>query len=239
MRECVRQFLKAAVQGFELDGPAAMVTTHATPYEVDAEVGRLFVGASFNCCRIPASDSPADELLFPELPLAPESLQAMVCLDLVRRFDEAQDLLDQALMRLAPGVLLLLTADIGEARPNVGLSRVITPLGLERLVSPLDAAVVGWQGDVDFPRSLFLIAGPSPCDPRFGQRAGKFLERFQASQSYPPARGPRFARLFAPWRRQAGPGTAAEELSFSMHLPPVGNWKEALLELPRSEERGN
>ena len=35
------------------------------------------------------------------------------------------------------------------------------------------------------------------------------------------------------------PAPAAEELSFSMHLPPVGNWKEALFELPRSDERGH
>ncbi|HEY2837877.1 MAG TPA: hypothetical protein VGJ26_01925 [Pirellulales bacterium] len=238
MRRCVEEFLKAAVRGFELDGPAALVTADITPYGVDASVGQLFAGASFISCRVPTTDNPVDELLLPELPIAPESLQVLVCLDLVRRFDEAQDLLEQAMTRLAAGGMLLMTADIGEARPSVGLSRVLTPLGLERLVARLDAAVVGWQGDIDFPKSLFVIAGPKPCDPRFGQRAGKFLELFQASQAPQQVSAPWYARLLTPWRRASTVVTAknGESLSFSMHLPPAGNWKEALLELPHSAE---
>jgi len=232
--------LSSAVQGFELDGPAALLTADTTSYEADATVGRMFGGTSFTSCRVPTSEDPADELLLPELPLATESLQALVCVDLVRRFDEAQDLLDQALQRLAPGGVLLLTSDIGEARPSVGLSRVLTPLGLERLVAPLDAAVVGWQGDVDFPKSLFLITGPSPCNPRFAQFAGRFLELFQTPAAPVASSQPWYARLLSRWRSPtpASPPAPVESLSFSLNLPPVSNWKEALFELPRTEKHG-
>jgi hypothetical protein len=236
MRECVRQFLNAATLGFELDGPVALITSDTTPYSVDASIAQLFEGASFTTCRVPTGQDSGEELLLPELTLAQNSLQVVICLDLVSRFDEAKDLLEQALARLAPGGLVLLTADIAQARPSVGLSRVLTPLGLERLVAQLDAAVVGWQGDVDFPKSLFLVAGPKPCDPQFAQRAGRFLEMFQASQSVTPPRKPWYERLLSPWRGSASAAAATrdESLSFSIHLPSAGNWKDALLEAPRS-----
>jgi hypothetical protein len=236
MRECVKQFLNAVAIGFELDGPAALIAADTTPYTVDASIAQLFSGGSFTTCRVPTSEDPADELLLPELTLAPESLQVLICLDLVRRFDEAKDLLEQAITRLAPGGLVLLTADIAEARPAIGLSRVLTPLGLERLVAKLDAAVVGWQGDVDFPKTLFLIAGPKPSHPLFAQRAGKFLELFQTPKSAPAATKPWHSKLFSPWNKSAEAAAAPpdESLSFSIHLPSAVNWKEALLELPRS-----
>lgn len=236
MRKCVQQFLNAAVEGFELDGPVALITTDHSPRDVEACVGQMFAGASFTTCRVPASDDPTDELLLPELSLAPGSLQTIICLDLVRRYDEAKDLLEQSMTRLATGGVLLFSADIAEARPSVGLSRVLTPLGLERLIAQVDAAVVGWQGDVDFPKSLFLVAGSKPADPQFGQRAGKFLELFQAAQPSPQARTPWYSKLLAPWREQEESKTPTNEelLSFSLHLPRASNWKEALLELPRS-----
>ena len=238
MRDFVRQFLAAAATTLDLDGPVALIATGRKSGEAGNWMRRQFAHQLALDCRVPSAGSIDAEIDLASLPVESESLRTLLCLDLLRRFEETAELLKLSLPLLAPGGMVLVTADIGSARPQAGSSRVLTPLGLERLVADMDAAILGWQGDVDFPNSLFLVACRSPVTPRFAHRAGRFIEAFQGTQpaSAGPFRWPvRLWRSLKEWRPRRV-DQAATSTSFLLHLPRAADWKEALLNWPPGRE---
>ncbi len=214
MRDFVRQFLTSAATTLDLGGPVALIAGERDGGEAARWMRRQFSGQMVLDCRVPGAHHADEELDLGRLPVENDSLQTLLCIDLLRRFEETAELLRLSLPLLAPGGLVLVTADIGDARPQAGLSRVLTPVGLERLVADLDAAILGWQGDPDFPSSIFLVASRGPVVPRFAHSAGRFIETFQWNQrldaSAPKWTG-RFGRRcaacgrFAIVRRPPGP----------------------------------
>ena len=142
---------------------------------------------------------------------------------------------------LAPGGIALITADVAHARPHEGLSRVLTPLGLERLVAELDAAIVGWQGDADFPRNLFLVACRSPVSAGFAERAGRFTDEFTSAVTT-AARSTAWPARFWRWlsaragRRHAATEHNGDPPCFSLHLPAADDWREALFSCAGSRD---
>jgi len=241
MREFVRQFVTAAADTLDLGGPVALLAPEAAG-EAGPWMRRQFAGHLALDCRVPTSKNELDEMALGTLPLGDESLRTLLCLDLLRRFDETADLLRMSLPLLAPGGLLLFTAHIGDARPQPGVSRVLTPLGLERLAADLDAAILGWQGDADFPDSLFLVACRSPVPAGFAQAAGRFIESFQATPQdipAPPTWPVRLWRSVLAWRTKPTVPPAENSnhaTSFLLHLPSQSNWREALLNWPPAKE---
>jgi hypothetical protein len=242
MRDCVQQFLTAAAATLDLEGPVANVATDHSSSEARHWMRRQFAGKVALDCRVPATRFGDCELLIPSVLIERGSLRTLLCLDLVKRFDETAELLRYVLPLLEPGGLLLVTADIGDARPQEGLSRVLTPLGLERLTANLDGAIVGWQGDVDFPRSLFLVACRSPVPERFVHGAGRFIDSFRWQQLDPAPHPSWHMKLWSAlraWRTrgsQEAEETVQEETSFSLHLPSARDWKQALLRMPPAEQ---
>ncbi|MBI2826265.1 MAG: hypothetical protein HYX69_16410 [Planctomycetia bacterium] len=238
MRDCVGRFLAAAVQTLQLEGPTAWLTGPDADGEAALALRRLLACETLVRCQLPAAALADEEIDLPHVPLAAESFGAVICLDLVRRLDEASGVLDVALAALAPGGMALMTVDTAGARPQAGLSRVLTPLGLERLVAGLDGAVVGWQGDADFPASLYLVACRPPAPPRFADSAGRFVDAFQqravASSRW---RGGLYTLLLRFFRRRhaAVPSAPAQATCFSFHLPRCVDWKSALLANERTQ----
>lgn len=240
MRTCVRQFLNAAVEHLDLAGPAALIAGADEDRESLHWMRSQFAGQMSLECRTPPRAAPDADIELGSLPIAPDSIRTLICLDLVSRFDETAELLMLALPLLAPGGMALVAADIGQSRPQIGMSRVLTPLGLERLVANLDAAIVGWQGDVDFPSSLFLVTCRAPVPTRFAHSAGQFIEAFQRSLT---AAEPQIPWLTRAWRklerrvmaRERATTPRPSESSFSLHLPHSADWKAALLNRPRRE----
>ncbi len=244
MRACVRQFLNAAVEHLDLSGPAAIVAGHDVDHETTYWMRGQFAGQMALECRIPPRAAPDADIELGSLPLAPDSIRAFFCLDLVSRFEETAELLELALPLLAPGGVALVAADIGQSRPQIGMSRVLTPLGLERLVANLDAAIVGWQGDVDFPSSLFLVTCRAPVPTRFANAAGQFIEAFQRSLAPAETTIPWLVRAWQKLERRViardtATTTRPSESSFSLHLPRSADWKAALLNRPRREAAGD
>ncbi len=241
MREFVRQFVSAAADTLDLDGPVALLASDTAGGAGDW-MRRQFGNQLTIDCRIPANSKEVEEVALGSLPFEEESVRALFCLDLLRRFDESAELLRMSRPLLAPGGLLLFTAHIGDARPQPGVSRVLTPLGLERLAADLDAAILGWQGDADFPDSLFLVACRAPVPTSFAQAAGRFVEAFQTTKivAPEPATWPvKLWRLWQAWRHGpvvSAPETSAAATSFLLHLPSQSNWKEALLNWPPAKE---
>ena len=179
----VQQFLDAAAATLELAGPVALIADDSNSRAAGHWLRGQFAGQLVLECRVPAGRRDDDEFELGDLPVENESLRTLLCLDLLHRFEETAALLRLALPLLAPGGMALITANIGNSRPQEGLSRMLTPVGLERLVANLDAAILGWQGDPDFPDSLFLVASRSPVPPRFANAAGRFIDTFQLSHA--------------------------------------------------------
>ncbi|HEY4313003.1 MAG TPA: hypothetical protein VGN12_26360 [Pirellulales bacterium] len=242
MRDFVRQFLTSASTTLELGGPVALLAGERASGEAADWLRRQFAGELVLNCQVPTLPNARRELDLGNLPVECDSLQTLLCLDLLTRFEETAELLQISLPLLAPGGMVLITADIGNERPQAGLSRVLTPVGLERLVADLDAAILGWQGDPDFPSSLFLVACRSPVAPRFAHSAGRFIEAFQWNQRLARARPPwieRILRWLQQWSafRFAAPADgAADTTSFLLHLPSAANWKDALLNWPPAKD---
>ncbi|MES1213788.1 MAG: hypothetical protein ABUL64_04300 [Singulisphaera sp.] len=238
MRAFVQSFLGAAAGTLELAGPVVLLASHRGGREAARWMRRQFAGQVALDCRVTTAPHGESEIDLGMLPVEHESLQSLLCLDVLRRFEETEDLLRRSLSLLAPGGMLLLTADTRGAHPQEGLSRVLTPVGLERLVAELDAAILGWQGDPDFPESLFLVACRSPVPDGFATRAGRFIEAFQASErAVPPSPSwsERFRRLLRQLRLMPSPPELAESAppaSFLLHLPRAANWKQALFGWP-------
>ena len=241
VRSFVRHFLTAAAATLDLDGPVAVIRSERCAGDASASARRQFGGKLILDCQVPARASIDSELSFAGMPIEPDSLRTMVCVDLLCRFEETAEFFRLALPWSAPGGIMLLTADVSSARPHAAVSRVLTPLGLERLVADLDGAIVGWTGDVDFPDSLLLVACRSPVHPDFAAHARSLIEAFQheardaADVSWP-------VHL---WRLLSGRGdkrSAAVEVrspaetTFSLHVPRAANWKDALVDSSHVEK---
>jgi hypothetical protein len=241
MRAFVQQFLDSAAATLDLAGPVALIADDSNSRIAGQWLRRQFAGQLVLDCRVPAGRSDDDELELGDLPVENESLRTLVCLDLLHRFEETAALLRLALPLLAPGGMAMITAQIGNARPREGLSRVLTPVGLERLVANLDAAILGWQGDPDFPDSLFLVACRSPVPPRFANNAGRFIDTIQSCQRVAAVEDDWSARL-RKWLRRLVRGdeqaaaASSTATSFLLHLPGATDWREALLSWPPAQD---
>ncbi|HVU88799.1 MAG TPA: hypothetical protein VHD36_15865 [Pirellulales bacterium] len=242
MRAFVQQLLDAARATLELAGPVALIADDSNGRDVAPWMRRHFAGQLVLDCRVPSGRRDDDELDLGDLPVENESLRTLLCLDLLHRFEETAALLRLALPLLAPGGMALVTANIGNARPREGLSRVLTPVGLEKLVAELDAAILGWQGDPDFPNSLFLVACRSPVPSRFANQAGRFIDTFQTSQRSVvidddwPARLRQWLRRWFSRREASAEEASAAPTSFLLHLPGATDWREALLSWPPAQD---
>ncbi len=242
MRAFVQQFLHAAVANLELAGPVALIANDGNSRGAAQWMRHHFAGQLALDCRVPAGRQDDEELDLGDLPVEKESLRTLLCLDFLHRFEETAALLRLALPLLAPGGMALVTAHIGNARPREGLSRVLTPVGLEKLVANLDAAILGWQGDPDFPDSLFLVACRSPVPPRFANFAGRFIDAFQSGQCTAPIQNDWSARLRQWLRRWLTQHDANAEqasstaTSFLLHLPGAADSREALLSWPPAQD---
>jgi hypothetical protein len=242
VRPFVQYFLTAAAETLDLQGPVAVIRSERCAGDTSAWARRRFDGQFLLDCRLAARTSVNSELTFEGMPIELDSLRTLLCVDLLCRFDETAEFLRLAMPLAKPCGLVLLTADVRGTRPQMGLSRVLTPLGLERLAADLDGAIVGWTGDVDFPDSMLLVACRSPVCSDFGARARLLIETFQTdAQSAARVSWPALMwRLLSPWRgqpRAAAEARSAAQTNFSLRLPRAANWKEALLDSSCAEKQ--
>ena len=234
MRPSVDRFLQAAASHLDLHGPVALLRSGKRNADAADWMRRQFTGELMLDCRVANDAAPDEEIELGALPIEEESLRTLLCVDLLRRYEETAGLLAAVRPLLAPGGIAILTADVSHARPQEGLSRVLTPLGIERLVADFDAAIVGWQGDIDFPHNLFLVACEFPAPDEFAASAGRFINAYQSSAAGGPVS--RWgARLWNALRRWSGRGAAAtsssgQPVNFLLHLPKDADWKEAIFD---------
>lgn len=173
--------MEIAAESFVLDGPVYEFGS----YLVDGQAGRgdlrkLFPGQRFIGCDMregPGVDRICD---LGCLDLPDECAQTVLCLDTLEHVFECRRAVDEMIRILAPGGMLFISAPM-DFRVHDYPSDYwrLTPSCLARLLSPLDATLVGSQGIENYPHTVFGIGCKTPVSSRFARGANRFLEAFQ------------------------------------------------------------
>ena len=169
-----------------------------------------------------------------ELPFSDAVAKTVVCTGEWERVSSRQGLMDEMLRILSPGGMLLLGAACDES--GRGGRWRLTPRAVQRLLSPLDTTLVGWQGAEDRPLAVFGLGFKPPIPPEAPGILGQLPDRIQAGLTDAAARRPWSVKCrdtLSAWksghnaRRRYRQRYQAE---FTIHLSLDGNQTEIWLQ---------
>jgi SAM-dependent methyltransferase len=182
MREHVRAFVAIAARALQLRGPVYEFGSFLVAgQEALADLRPLFPGEAFVGCDLRAGRGVdrVEDLSF--LSIADAAAQTIVCVETLEHVFEARRAVGEMLRVLAPGGAILLAAPLDfhiHGHPSDYWR--LTPHCIERLLAPLAARLVGWQGAEDFPHTVYGIGMKAPISDRFAVATDEFVRSFQA-----------------------------------------------------------
>ncbi|MGE0610191.1 MAG: methyltransferase domain-containing protein, partial [Pirellulales bacterium] len=182
MRDNVRAFVEIAATAWELAGPVYEFGAYCVEGQADiANLRRLFPGSLYVGCDMrpgPGVDRVED---LAQLSLPDGCARTIICVDTLEHVFEARRAVDEMIRVLAPGGTLLVAAPMNfRVHDYPSDYWRLTPSCLSRLLAPLDAAVIGWQGVESHPHTVFGAACKGPVRGGFSRGAGRFMDGFQA-----------------------------------------------------------
>ncbi len=169
-----------------------------------------------------------------ELPFSDAVAKTVVCTGVWERVSSRQWLIDEMLRILSPGGMLLLGAACDESARH-GRWR-LTPRAVQRLLSPLDTTLVGWQGTEDSPRAIFGLGLKPPVAPEVLGVLGQLPDRIQARLTDAAARQPWTAKCRDTLSAWTAGGNARRrhrqryQAEFTIHLSLDGKQTETWLQ---------
>lgn len=182
MRDNIRAFVAAAAESFAPRGPVYEFGSFIVPgQEAIGDLRPLFAGREYVGCDMrdgPGVDRVED---LGGLTLPDASVGTIVCVETLEHCFEVRKAVDEMLRVLQPGGLLLISTPFQfhiHGYPDDYWR--LTPSCLARLLAPLPATMVGWQGVESFPHTSFALGckGPVPAD--FATRSERFTQNFSA-----------------------------------------------------------
>ncbi len=243
MRDHVRAFVNIAAASFAARGPVYEFGS----YLVDGVGGAgdlrgCFPGREFIGCDMregPGVDRIED---LGALNLPDGVARTIVCVDTLEHVFEVRRAADEMLRVLAPGGLILIAVPLDFRLHDYPSDYWrLTPSCLERLLAPLDATLVGWQGVDSYPHTVFAIGAKHPVDVTFAQGAQRFMADYQEWLRGAQARitlRRRLKRRVLAWLRSKGERrrlACEHEARFVLHLHVDGrgdlDWRHAVHEL--------
>ncbi len=243
MRDHVRSFVQLAAESFAARGPVYEFGSYLVDGEGSGgDLRCCFPGREYIGCDMregPGVDRIED---LGELNLPDGTARTIVCVDTLEHVFEVRRAADEMLRVLAPGGLIFIAAPM-DFRIHDYPSDYwrLTPSCLERLLAPLDATLVGWQGVDSYPHTVFAIGAKHPVSATFAQGSQRFMTAFQdwlreAEQQISLRR--RLKRQLLGWLRSKGERRRAaceNEARFVLHLHVDGQhqhgWRNAVHEL--------
>ena len=197
MRPNVRAFVDAAARSFHLRGPIYEFGS----YLVEGQDGLgdlrdLFNGQPYIGCDMrngPGVDQVVD---LAALPLADDTARTIICVDTLEHVFEVSQAVREMIRVLQPGGVLLISVPMNfrvHAYPDDYWR--LTPSCLARLLTPLEASLIGSQGVESHPHTVFGIACKGPIAAEFPGAANRFLSAFQEQAAELAAE--------VPWMRRA------------------------------------
>jgi SAM-dependent methyltransferase len=230
MRDNVRTFIEIAAATFEPGGPVYEFGSYQVAgQEQLSDLRRCFPGRRYIGCDLrpgPGVDQVED---LSRLSLPDGSARTIICVDTLEHVFEARRAADEMIRVLAPGGLLLLAAPM-DFRVHDYPSDYwrLTPSCVARLLSPLAASIVAWQGVENHPHTVFGIGCKTPVAGAFSRRANRFMEALRGSLAALRERQDWRVRLkdgLTQWTRGKGERRRRAEqhkVNFALHLPIQG-----------------
>lgn len=226
MHESVRAYLQSVIEAFELEGPVyefGYTPSRGTPHASATLRSLIDIGYVGSDLEQKAEVDQLEELS--SLPYPSASARTICSINVLERLFEPQRAIDEMIRILAPGGLLLLCASLQPERHGaVDHYWQVTPQGLERLLSPLEATLLGWQGAEQAPHTVFGIGCKGPVPSQFLSSTRRFVDalerRCEAAQR--TRRSARLRRWLWSWlgKRTERARTAQHcQTHFALHFP--------------------
>ena len=176
MHEKQHTFVRTAAESFALGGPVyefgfAPMDLPGLPSLRDCFLNSPYVG-----CQLYEEVVLANPESFARLPFANESAQTIVCLDLFERLPQPSRALREFIRILQPGGALIVAASVENLPPHGGIGR-LQPRFLREVLAGFEVTLVGWQGAIDDPHSIFGIGFKRPTPDAVLNRIQTFLDR--------------------------------------------------------------
>jgi SAM-dependent methyltransferase len=114
------------------------------------------------------------------LPFADGSVPTVICSGAIEHIFEPRKAAEEMIRILAPGGLLVIAAagNGAKSRP-AGPCWHFTPNSMQRLLTGLDASLIGWQGPEMSPHTVFGIGTKGPVEEPFIDGVSQFVRRFE------------------------------------------------------------
>jgi SAM-dependent methyltransferase len=197
MRDNNRALVASAAEAFDLGGPVYEFGSFIVPgQEAIGDLRPLFPGSDYVGCDMRAGPGVDRVEDLAELTLPDESAQTILCIETLEHVFEVRRAIDEMLRVLAPGGTIVITTPFHfhlHGYPDDYWR--LTPSCLQRLLTPLDATIIGSQGDEKLPHTVFAVGckGPVPVD--FAARADRFTQAFQLWLQQAEAAEPRVQKF--------------------------------------------
>jgi SAM-dependent methyltransferase len=227
MQESVNLFVQSVVEAFDLQGPiyefgyspGRAAGKASSPVHCAIDIG--YVGSDLR------EDVEIDRLEeLSRLPYPSGSARTVSCLNVLEHVYEPQRAVDEILRLLAPGGILLLSTSLhSEASKPLGNYWRISPQGIERLLEPLEATLVAWQGPEQSPHTVFGIGCKGPVPSTFLAGIRPFLEGIERrldEAAQQTRRSTRLRNWLWGWTRSQAERqrrSQRHQLRFALHFP--------------------
>lgn len=244
MRDNVRAFVELASETLVPRGPIYEFGSYLVEGQEElANLRPLFPGQQYIGCDLRPGPGVNRVEDLAALSLADESAQTIICVETLEHVFEARRAMEEMVRVLAPGGVMLIAAPLDfQIHDHPSDYWRLTPSCMTRLLSPLDATLVGWQGSARFPHTVFGVAAKGPVPTSFVRGAGQLVQRMQqwAAQATRDEHWQRrLKRWAASWllnRSEHARRRDYFQIEFVLDLPRGYDWRHELLEMAHADE---
>lgn len=114
------------------------------------------------------------------LPFGDEAARSVLCIGTLEHIFEPRKAVDEMIRILAPGGLFVVgTVGGGATARQPNHCWHFTPNSMQRLLSDLEASIVGWQGPETSPHAVFGVGCKGPITPAFIRCVNPFMKSLQ------------------------------------------------------------
>jgi len=153
----------------------------------------------------------------------------VACLNILQHVTDPGAVAEEMIRLLRPGgVFLVCSCTAGRGATNLELLWRPAPHAFQKLLAPLEATLVGWQGREGDPHSICAVGCKGPVSPEYVAGANQFLKVFRQTLAREQRAVPWLERAREWLARLSGRATSGRARSdyyhsqFVMHAPMSG-----------------
>lgn len=229
MRANVRAFVALAAEVLALRGPVYEFGSYQVPGQEEiADLRPLFAGRAYVGCDVRAGPGVDRIEDLADLSLPSDSVPTILCVDTLEHVFEVEQAVRELRRVLAPGGVLLVAVpfDFRVHHYPDDYWR-LTPSCLARLLEPLEASLVAWQGVESDPHTVLGMGFKQPLAPDLAAGLQRLMAAYEAYLRQAANARPwseKVRRGLLAWLRSKGERRRWREefrVSFALRLPVV------------------